>query len=191
MEDEEEMGGGAGGTQTNNNEQIGLVNANAQLNVSLISSGGAAGGIAAGGGLLAATGGGAAATGTAGVIGGGAIAGTGAATATGFAAAVPVIGQVIAIGAAIVGIIQIFDTAQKQANMADSIMSAKATQKLLAQELAVIGLEYSEKLEIIKEDIAWREKALETNKKLIVYSISALGVAAMIFTYSIIKLNKK
>lgn len=191
MEDEEEIGGGAGGTQTNSNEQIGLVNANAQLNVSLISSGGAAGGIAAGGGLLAATGGGAAATGTAGVIGGGAIAGTGAATATGFAAAVPVIGQVIAIGAAIVGIIQIFDTAQKQANMADSIMSAKGTQKLLAQELAAIGLQYSEELKIIKEDIAWREKALETNKKLIVYSISALGVAAMIFTYSIIKLNKK
>ena len=186
MEDEEEIGGGAGGTQTNSNEQIGLVNANAQLNVSLISSGGAAGGIAAGGGLLAATGGGAAATGT-----GAAIAGTGAATATGFAAAVPVIGQVIAIGAAIVGIVQIFDTAQKQANMADSILSAKTNQKLLAQELAAIGLEYSEKLEIIKEDIAYREQALETNKKLIVYSISALGVAAMIFTYSIIKLNKK
>ena len=186
MEDEEEIGGGAGGTQTNSNEQIGLVNANAQLNVSLISSGGAAGGIAAGGGLLAATGGGAAATGT-----GAAIAGTGAATATGFAAAVPVIGQVIAIGAAIVGIIQIFDTAQKQANMADSILSAKTNQKLLAQELAAIGLQYSEELKIIKEDIAWREKALETNKKLIVYSISALGVAAMIFTYSIIKLNKK
>ena len=186
MEDEEEMGGGTGGTQTNDNQQLGLVNANAQLNVSLISSGGAAGGIAAGGGLLAATGGGAAATGT-----GAAIAGTGAATATGFAAAVPVIGQVIAIGAAIVGIVQIFDTAQKQANMADSILSAKTNQKLLAQELAAIGLQYSEELKIIKEDIAWREKALETNKKLIVYSISALGVAAMIFTYSIIKLNKK
>ncbi len=174
MEDEEEMGGGTGGTgitQTNSNEQIGLINANAQLNVSLIDTGGAAGGIAAGGGLL----------GTAAVP----------ATATGFAAAVPVIGQVIAIGAAIVGIVQIFDTAQKQANMADSIMSAKSSQKLLAQELAAIGLEYSERLEIIKEDIAYREKALETNKKLIVYSISALGVAAMIFTYSIIKLNKK
>ena len=161
MEDEEEMGGGTGGTQTNDNQQLGLVNANAQLNVSLIDTGGAAGGIAAGGGLLAATGGGAAATGT-----GAAIAGTGAATATGFAAAVPVIGQVIAIGAAIVGIVQIFDTAQKQANMADSILSAKTNQKLLAQELAAIGLEYSERLEIIKEDIAWREKALETNKKL-------------------------
>jgi|TARA_B110000977_G_C11072281_1_gene489941 hypothetical protein len=171
MEDEEEMGGGTGGTQTNNNQQIGLINANAQLNVSLIDTGGAAGGIAAGGGLL----------GTAAVP----------ATATGFAAAVPVIGQVIAIGAAIVGIVQIFDTAQKQANMADSILSAKTNQKLLAQELAAIGLEYSEKLEIIKEDIAYREQALETNKKLIVYSLSALGVAAMIFTYSIIKLNKK
>ena len=188
MEDEEEMGGGTGGTQTNDNQQIGLVNANAQLNVSLISSGGAAGGIAAGGGLLAATGGGAAATGTGAAVVG---AGTATATATGFAAAVPVIGQVIAIGAAIVGIVQIFDTAQKQANMADSILSAKTNQKLLAQELAAIGLEYSEKLEIIKEDIAYREQALETNKKLIVYSISALGVAAMIFTYSIIKLNKK
>lgn len=174
MEEEENgqgMGTGSGsGSMSSYNEQVGLVNANAQLNVSLIDSGAAAGGVGLGSGLLAA------AT---------------PAAATGFVAAVPVIGQVVAIGAAIVGIVQIFDTAQKQANMADSIKSAKQNAALMKKELAVIGLEYSEKLTILKEDIAYREKALATNRTLLTISGSVLGVSAMVFAYSLIKLKRK
>lgn len=179
MEDEE-MGGGItyNNPQSNENEQIGLVNANAQLNVSLFSNGTAAGGTAAIGAGTAAYAG----TATAGAT-------TGLA-ATGFAQAIPVVGQVVAVVAACVGIIQIFDTAQKQANMVDSIKSSKETALLMKKELEVIGLEYSGKLEILNQDIAYREMALESSKTRLAISASVLGLGAMVFAYSVIKLRK-
>lgn len=178
--EEEENGGSItySNPQSNENEQIGLVNANAQLNVSIFSNGTAAGGTAALGAGTAAYAG----TATAGAT-------TGLA-ATGFAQALPVIGQVVAVVAACVSVVQMFDTAQKQANMVSGIKNAKEQAILMQQELDVIDLQGSQELQILKEDIAYRELALENSKKRLTISASVLGLGAMVFAYSVIKLRK-
>lgn len=172
MGDEEQgldgTGNGSYNPQTNSNDQIGLVNANAQLNVSVFDSGAGASGLS----VLGAT------------------AGTAGASATGIAAAIPVVGQVVAVAAAVIGIVQIFDSSQKQSNMLSAIKSKNETKAILQKELAVIGLEYSYKLQILKEEIAYKEQALQTSKILTLGSIALLGVSSMIFAYKIFKLKR-
>ena len=171
MGDEDEGNDGTGnGTynpQNNTNDQIGLVNANAQLNVSVFDSGGAASGVA--------------------VLG---AAATPAVGATGLAYAVPIVGQVVAVVAAVVSVIQIFDSSQKQANMMASIKSKNEHALILQKEMNVIGLEYSYKLQILKEEIAYKEQALQTSKMLLIGSVGLLGISAMVFAYKVFKLKR-
>ena len=83
-----------------------------------------------------------------------------------------------------------FDTQQKQANMASGIKNAREQAILMQQELDVIDLQGSQELQILKEDIAYRELALENSKKMLTISVSVLGLGAMVFAYSVMKLRK-
>jgi len=150
------------GGGANQNEQLGLVNANAQanLNVSIFDSGAGAAGVALGAGATAALG------------------------------VLVVAGAAVSVIAGVVSIAQMIDTAQKQANYQDGIKSQQEYLLLLQSELASIGIEYQGKIQLQKEEIAYREKQLAQNKLLLVASMTTIGVASLVFAYGIIKLKK-
>ena len=191
----------------NENNQIGLVNANAQanLNLSLVNSGGAAAGtslLSAGGaaaftttttttatGVLAGTAGtGAGITATAGA----ATAGTAGSVTTVVTSTswIPVAGQVIAVAAAIVGVVQLIDTADKQKRWQSAINQKSNQIKLIQQEITTDLAVAQYSIQLLRDEIAAREDILKTNRILLIGSITVLAVTGMVLLYLINK-NKK
>lgn len=154
--------GTSSGGGSNQNDQLGLVNANAQanLNVSIFDSGAAGAGVSLGAGATAALG------------------------------VLTVAAAAVAVVAGVVSIAQMIDTAQKQANYQDGIKSQQEYLLLLQSELSALGTEYEGKIQLQKEEIAYREKQLAQNKLLLVASMTTIGVASLVFAYGVIKLKK-
>ena len=150
------------GGGANQNDQLGLVNANAQanLNVSIFDSGAAGAGVSLGAGATAALG------------------------------VLTVAAAAVAVVAGVVSIAQMIDTAQKQADYQDGIKSQEEYLLLLQAELGTLGTEYEGKIQLLKEEIAYREKQLAQNKLLLVGSMTTIGVASLVFAYGVIKLKK-
>lgn len=164
--------GNSGSVSDNENNQIGLINNNVQanLNVSLISSGGVAGATSLIGGGVAAT------TTTTTVVGG-------LTTTVTKAALIPVIGQAVAVVAAIVGIAQAIDTADKQATMQRRVN--RLNDMLRSQQMDVAIQTESDKLYIkmLQDSIEVRQAALATNKFILIGTVTILGVSGMILTF--------
>ena len=164
--------GNSGSVSDNENNQIGLINNNVQanLNVSLISSGGVAGATSLIGGGVAAT------TTTTTVVGG-------LTTTVTKAALIPVIGQVVAVVAAVVGIAQAIDTADKQATMQRRVN--RLNDMLRSQQMDVAIQTESDKLYIkmLQDSIEVRQAALATNKFILIGTVTILGVSGMILTF--------
>ena len=164
--------GSSGSVSDNENNQIGLINNNVQanLNVSLISSGGVAGATSLIGGGVAAT------TTTTTVVGG-------LTTTVTKAALIPVIGQVVAVVAAVVGIAQAIDTADKQATMQRRVN--RLNDMLRSQQMDVAIQTESDKLYIkmLQDSIEVRQAALATNKFILIGTVTILGVSGMILTF--------
>ena len=190
----------------NENNQIGVVNANAQanLNLSVFNSGGAAAGTSLVGagtaaaftttttttatGVIAGTAGtGTGITATAGAAAGAGTAGTVTTTVTSVSW-IPVAGQVIAIAAAVVGVIQMIDTADKQKRWQMAIENKQDQIKLIQQEIAIDSQVAQYSIQLLRDEIAIREDILKTNRILLVGSIVAVTVSGMILLYLI---NKK
>lgn len=146
----------------NSNDQIGLINVNAQtnLNLNFANSGGA--------------------TASASLVSG-----------TTLASIVPVVGQIISIGLAVISVIQVIDTAQKQIYWQEGIKYRQEAFTLAQQEISLIDLEYQNKLDLLNEEIEYREEVAKTNKLLLVGTMGILGVSAMVLAYSVIKLKSK
>jgi len=164
--------GSSGSVSDNENNQIGLINNNVQanLNVSLISSGGVAGATSLIGGGVAAT------TTTTTIVGG-------LTTTVTKAALIPVIGQVVAVVAAVVGIAQAIDTADKQATMQRRVN--RLNDMLRSQQMDVAIQTESDKLYIkmLQDSIEVRQAALATNKFILIGTVTILGVSGMILTF--------
>lgn len=164
--------GNSGSVSDNENNQIGLINNNVQanLNVSLISSGGVAGATSLIGGGVAAT------TTTTTIVGG-------LTTTVTKAALIPVIGQVVAVVAAVVGIAQAIDTADKQATMQRRVN--RLNDMLRSQQMDVAIQTESDKLYIkmLQDSIEVRQAALATNKFILIGTVTILGVSGMILTF--------
>ena len=150
----------------NYNDQVGLVNANAQanLNVTIFDSGAAAGAGTAGGTLLA---------------GGGA--------ATGVAAAIPVVGIVIAAVSATIGIVQMFETRNRQLAYQRATDSLKVEMQELQETTQLINLEAQLAYETIKLKIKLREGVLRQNQILLIGGVSVMVLAGFIFAYKLRK----
>ena len=169
----------------NENNQVGLVNANAQanLNLSVFNSGAAAAGTS-----LAGVGAAAASTVTTTTV-----TATGIITTTkavGAAAVVPVVGQVVAVVAAIVSVAQMIDTADKQKRWQSAINQKQNQIALIQQEVTtdLAVAEYS--IQLLRDEIAAREDVLKTNRILLIGSVTVLAVAGMVMLYLVNK-NKK
>ena len=194
--DNDEPNGSSGsGSGENENNQIGFINSNIQanLNVSVFNSGSGAAGISllGAGTAAAATAGGAATAGTALSAGAAAELGTatlgaglgGAGSTAAGAAWIPVVGQIVAIIAAVVGIGQMLETARKQNLMQKRInvyneLLIVQQQNVQIQTQAVIN-----ELDFIKNNISLRQAALATNKIILVGSVTVVGVSGMVLTY--------
>ena len=168
----------SGNVSDNENNQIGLINNNVQanLNVSLISSGGLAGATSLiGGGAAAAT------TTTTTIIGGQVIQQT--VTQAAGIAWIPVVGQVVAVVAAIVGVAQAIDTADKQATMQRKVN--RLNEMLRSQQVDVAIQTEAEKayIKMLQDNIEVRKEALATNKFILIGTVTILGVSGMILTY--------
>ena len=167
----------SGNVSDNENNQIGLINNNVQanLNVSLISSGGLAGATSLIGGAAAAT------TTTTTIIGGQVIQQT--VTQAAGIAWIPVVGQVVAVAAAIVGIAQAIDTADKQATMQRKVN--RLNEMFRSQQVDLAIQTEAEKLYIkmLQDNIEVRQAALATNKFILIGTVTILGVSGMILTY--------
>tara|TARA_R110002073_G_scaffold30649_2_gene95171 strand:- start:1600 stop:2220 length:621 start_codon:yes stop_codon:yes gene_type:complete len=167
----------SGNVSDNENNQIGLINNNVQanLNVSLISSGGIAGATSLIGGAAAAT------TTTTTIIGGQVIQQT--VTQAAGIAWIPVVGQVVAVAAAIVGIAQAIDTADKQATMQRKVN--RLNEMLRSQQVDVAIQTEAEKayIKMLQDNIEVRKEALATNKFILIGTVTILGVSGMILTY--------
>jgi len=142
---------------TNYNEQVGLVNLNAQanLNVTIFENGGAA-------------------AGTAGL-------GT-AAAATGW---IPVVGQVVAVVAAVVGIYQMLDSAKKAELYRKELDSQKARFALQQQEMAIADLAGRLSAKVVETQITLKSAALASNKLYIIGAGSILAISGFILAYKI------
>ena len=142
---------------TNYNEQVGLVNVNAQanLNVTIFENGGAA-------------------AGTAGL-------GT-AAAATGW---IPVVGQVVAVVAAVVGIYQMLDSAKKAELYQQQINAQRARGAILAQEIAIANLEGQLEMKVIETQLELKSAALASNKLYIIGAATVLGISGFILAYKV------
>ena len=149
---------------TNYNEQVGLVNANAQanLNVTIFDSGAAAG---------------------AGTAAGTAIAGTGA--ATGVAAAIPVVGIVIAAVSATIGVVQMFETRNRQLAFQRATDSLRVELRELEEQTELINLEAQLTYNALKLRIELRERALRQNQILLVGGIGVMVLAGFVFVYKL------
>lgn len=123
------------------------------------------------------------------VVSAGAAGGTALATA-GTVAWIPVVGQVVAVVAAIVSLGQVFDTMEKQKQQTLMIKNLKQLQGSYQQELDIIFWEGDQALKLIKEEIAYREAAAQTDKLLVYGTFGLLAVSSMVFVYGIKKLNK-
>ena len=167
----------SGNVSDNENNQIGLINNNVQanLNVSLISSGGLAGATSLIGGAAAAT------TTTTTIIGGQVIQQT--VTQAAGIAWIPVVGQVVAVVAAIVGVAQAIDTADKQATMQRKVN--RLNEMFRSQQVDLAIQTEAEKLYIkmLQDNIEVRQAALATNKFILIGTVTILGVSGMILTY--------
>ncbi len=167
----------SGNVSDNENNQIGLINNNVQanLNVSLISSGGLAGATSLIGGAAAAT------TTTTTIIGGQVIQQT--VTQAAGIAWIPVVGQVVAVAAAIVGVAQAIDTADKQATMQRKVN--RLNEMLRSQQIDIAIQTDAEKayIKMLQDNIEVRQEALATNKFILIGTVTILGVSGMILTY--------
>tara|TARA_R110002153_G_scaffold55351_1_gene153623 strand:+ start:2483 stop:3103 length:621 start_codon:yes stop_codon:yes gene_type:complete len=167
----------SGNVSDNENNQIGLINNNVQanLNVSLISSGGLAGATSLIGGAAAAT------TTTTTIIGGQVIQQT--VTQAAGIAWIPVVGQIVAVVAAIVGVAQAIDTADKQATMQRKVN--RLNEMLRSQQVDVAIQTEAEKayIKMLQDSIEVRKEALATNKFILIGTVTILGVSGMILTY--------
>ena len=167
----------SGNVSDNENNQIGLINNNVQanLNVSLISSGGLAGATSLIGGAAAAT------TTTTTIIGGQVIQQT--VTQAAGIAWIPVVGQVVAVVAAIVGVAQAIDTADKQATMQRKVN--RLNEILRSQQIDIAIQTEAEKayIKMLQDNIEVRQEALATNKFILIGTVTILGVSGMILTY--------
>jgi len=162
----------SGNVSDNENNQIGLINSNVQanLNVSLISSGGVAGATSLLGGAAAAT------TTTTTIVGG-------VTTTVTKAALIPVIGQAVAVIGAVVGIAQAIDTADKQATMQRKVN--RLNEVLRSQQIDIAIQTDAEKayIKMLQDNIKVRQEALATNKFILIGTVTILGVSGMILTY--------
>ena len=149
----------------NYNDQVGLVNANAQanLNVTIFDSGAAAG------------------AGTA--------AGTGTAALAGakVAAWIPVVGVVIAAVSATIGIVQMFETRNRQLAYSRATDSLKVELRELEETTQLINLEAQLAYETLKLRIDLRQKALRQNQILLVGGVGAIVLAGFVFAYKLRK----
>jgi hypothetical protein len=182
----------------NENNQIGLINNNIQanLNVSVFDSGAAASGISLlGAGTAAAAGTGtAAAAGTAGTAlsaGAAAELGTttlgaglgGAGSAAGSTAWIPVVGQIVAVVAAIVGVGQMLETARKQQLMQKQINNYNQLLIVQQQNITIQTQAIINEINFIIKNIELREEALSRNKMMLIASVTVVGVSGMVLTY--------
>ena len=149
---------------TNYNEQVGLVNANAQanLNVTIFDSGAVAG---------------------AGTAAGTAIAGTGA--ATGVAAAIPVVGIAIAAVSATIGVVQMFETRNRHLAFQRATDSLRVELRELEEQTELINLEAQLTYNALKLRIELRERALRQNQILLVGGIGVMVLAGFVFVYKL------
>lgn len=165
----------SGNVSDNENNQIGLINSNVQanLNVSLISSGGVAGATSLLGGAAAAT------TTTTTIVGGVSTTVTKAAAG----AWIPVVGQAVAVIGAVVGIAQAIDTADKQATMQRKVN--RLNEVLRSQQIDIAIQTDAEKayIKMLQDNIKVRQEALATNKFILIGTVTILGVSGMILTY--------
>lgn len=166
----------SGNVSDNENNQIGLINNNVQanLNVSLISSGGLAGATSLLGGAAAAT------TTTTTIVGG--VTKT-VITKAAAGAWIPVVGQAVAVIGAVVGIAQAIDTADKQATMQRKVN--RLNEMLRSQQIDIAIQTDAEKayIKMLQDNIEVRQEALATNKFILIGTVTILGVSGMILTY--------
>ena len=150
----------------NYNEQVGLVNMNAQanLNVTIFDSGA---------GAAAGTG-----------VGAGGAAMLGAKVA----AWIPVAGVVIAAVSAAVGIVQMIDTYQAQKAWQKQIDAQNTQLKELQESQFLAQLEYQLARDTLMLQIELRERVLKQNQMLLIGGMSLIVLSGFVFAY---KLRKK
>ena len=148
---------------TNYNEQVGIVNANAQanLNVTIFASGAAAG------------------AGTAAGAGGAALAGAKV------AAWIPVAGVVIAAVSATIGVVQMFETRNRQLAFQRATDSLRVELRELEEQTELINLEAQLTYNALKLRIELRERALRQNQILLVGGIGVMVLAGFVFVYKL------
>ena len=148
----------------NYNEQVGIINANAQanLNVTIFDSGAAAG---------------------AGTAAGTALAGGGA--ATGAAAAIPVVGIVIAVASAAVGIVQMIDSYQAQKAWQKQIDAQQVALQELQESQYLAQLEYELARDTLVLQIELRERVLRQNQILLIGGMSLIVLSGFVFAYKL------
>ena len=104
---------------------------------------------------------------------------------------VPVIGQAVAVVATAVAIGQIFHNIDKAGQYKRIITKTK---NLLADQDFVQSVNeaaYNDKLFIYNQELAYREAQLARTQTLNTIVICVVGVSGLIFTYGIVRLNKK
>ena len=110
--------------------------------------------------------------------------------AVGVAAAIPVIGQAVAIVGAIISIGQAFNTVEKQKQFKLQIKNLQELEVSYQQELDIAMWEGNQTLQLLKEEIEYREAAAKTDKILLYTTFGILAISSMVFVYGINKLKR-
>jgi hypothetical protein len=103
---------------------------------------------------------------------------------------IPVVGQVVSIVAGIVSIVQVFDNMKKAQDLQLQIKNMQELELSYQQEIEVIVWETNQTLQLLKDEIDYREQALRQQQTSLIIAGSVLGVSAMIFAYGLKKINK-
>ena len=141
--------------------------------INIFNSGGAPAGVAAGG---------------AGIV---ALAPVPAAGASAFVTAIPVVGQVVAVVAAVVAVGTVFHNIDKNAQYKRIIFKTKAILREQQDILDADNVEHQNQIKIFSTEIAFREAQVARTATMNTIVLISLGVTGMLFVYGIARLKKK
>lgn len=111
--------------------------------------------------------------------------------ATGFAQAIPIVGQVVAVVAAVVAVGQVFHNIDKTAQYKRIIAKVSAVLAEKNKVIAADQVEHQNQIAILDREILYRETQLSRTQTMNTIVLVTLAVSGLVFVYSITKLAKK
>jgi len=103
--------------------------------------------------------------------------------------AVPVAAIASAISS-LVGAGTMIHNVEKQTQWHDQMVNAQSMQASLQQELSVEQYQASQELQLIKDEIAYREAAIQSSKIITIGAGIVTAISLMVFIIQVKKLNK-